>query len=223
MKIVFNQENEPMKEDVHRIAHIVPDKSRVYKYDKFLTKGRRNTVTSNIYTFILVGITIFLIIKGVAFIWIALFCLFTLLSFLFSMPKADNRLKVVYEESSLYPAVVIELKPIKLLVMARVTNEEKNIVWGVTTVIANGLPIDNLEIGTRIPCCVLYGLRQDEKTKFCNDIEVHPICWATGDKLVLNNAISRIDIQEWNFLEKLINKVWIDGEFAYFSSDFTMI
>ena len=222
MKIVFDKNGDHREARAFRPAEIIPDKQRVYKHDKYLRKLRKNILGSNIYTIILLGLAIFTIIQGASLILSIGICVATVLCFFVSMSgsDADERMLYIYEESSLYPAIIVGLNPVKLLILVKVTQGGDNCKWGVTTVTVDNLPADNPRIGSRVPCSVLYGPKKDKNTKLCNDIEVHPIYWATGNIAIINNSINRIDRKEWAFLEELKAKQIHILNFVYFNADF---
>ncbi len=205
-----------------RSAHIEPDPDRLKEYDIYIEKSKKDKLKALFWVLIFGGVAFTLISKGYG--WWALipgvFVLYNLFSLIMQLIATP---KMAFSSGLLIPGIVVETNPVKVLAMAEMqNNDDAPVCWGLKVLTSPKWPETNPQIGERIPCVSLFG--GSYKGVWVN-MEPRPLIWGTGDKEVLNNAISAIDENEWEIINKLkdkaLNNSKIENDVVYFNKDLT--
>ena len=207
-----------------RAVNITPDLDRLAQYDEYPEKLRRQKRTNLLWFAIFAAPTVALIYKG--FPWwsiipgiLAVWNLFWFIAHRNASPQA------VYEKGLLCGAVVVSENPLQIAVMAQMqTADDDPVCWGVQSFDVKDLPAQKITKGERVPCAVLFSGMMPFAGVW-GDMSPHPLCWATGDKAILENAKNAIDENEWKTLETLAKQaaeredIDFTKKIAYFNED----
>lgn len=134
-------------------------------------------------------------------IFIAVFILSVCIRGYFAKPSA-NVAKVSYEIGSLIPGIVVKESPLTIMTLIQIPNpdnaEEQQ--RAIQTNQFKGLPSQSMEVGTRVPCCAVFGVASRKKAQ--NVMYVFPVDFASEDKILLEKALQAIPEEEWLQLER---------------------
>ena len=182
-----------------KIANVEPILKRVTKYDPYFKGANSNRIKSKLWVWGSLLVLVFCIIKRPEFyLLIISLCVVSIIVLVFSLGLKLPSPPVVYKEGFLVPSIIIQTKPLKLMVLVKTMKDEENIL-GVTIITVKKLPDTELKIGVKVPC-VIYAIIPYEKNYPCENVDLHPICWATDDLNTINDSINTIDKQEWDIL-----------------------
>jgi hypothetical protein len=185
-----------------RALNIAPDPERLAKYDDYPAKARKIMWKQFAYATIFAVMTVALIATG--HIWWAILpvlpCLWCLwIGFLHrnASPQA------VYESGLLCGGIIVNETPLQIAVMAPMqTSETDPTCWGVQCFDIKELPLHNIKRGERVPCAVMFGGAMPFSGLW-SMMEPHPVCWATADASLVEQARRAIGEDEWRTLETL--------------------
>ena len=104
-------------------------------------------------------------------------------------------------EAHLSPAVITKLSPLTIVALTDMRGDADEIRYGLQMVESVQLPGHKLEVGEWIPCSVTFHPGEDDE--YWGDFEVHPLCWATPDQKVWQEAVKLIDPRLWRKLEAI--------------------
>ena len=206
-----------------RAVHITPDLKRLEKYDEYPAKVRKQKLKNLFWFMIFAAPMATLISKG--YVWwsiipgiLAVWNLFWLIAYRNASPQA------VYEKGLLCGAIIVGENPLQIAVMAEMqTTEDAPACWGVQRFDVKELPLHKIVKGERIPCAVMFGGMPF--AGLWSVMEPHPVCWATADVSLLEEAKQTIDENEWGMLELLADvaaerqDVDYSTKVAYFNED----
>jgi hypothetical protein len=185
-----------------RALHITPDLERLAKYDDYPAKARKVMWRQFAYSVLFAAPAISLIVKG--YVWWsilpALPCLWCLwIGFLHRNASPQK----VYESGLLCGATIVNEDPLQIAAMAEMqTAETDPVCWGVKRFDVKELPLHTVKKGERIPCAVMFGGAMPFSGLWAQ-MEPHPVCWATADASLVEQARQAIDENEWRTLETL--------------------
>lgn len=133
-------------------------------------------------------------------IFIAVFILSVCIRGYFAKPTA-NVAKVSYEIGSLIPGVVIKESPLTIMSLIQIPNPDKpeEQQRAIQSNEFKTLPSQNTQVGTRVPCCAVFGVASHKKAQ--NVMYVYPVDFASEDKILLEKALQSIPEEEWVQLE----------------------
>ncbi len=111
-----------------------------------------------------------------------------------------------YVSGMITPAMIVKTEPVTLAAMSLVNmNEGDEPVRGFKTFTVPDLPGQELRVGEKIPCSSLFGGPMP-LARVYSEFEPHPLCWATADKKVYEEAVEVISSElegEWEALEQV--------------------
>lgn len=207
-----------------RALHITPDMERLARYDDYPEKARKIMWKQFAYAALFAVPTIVLIAKG--YIWWAILpalpCLWCLL---IGFLHRNASPQAVYESGLLCGAIIVNESPLQIAVMSEMqTSETDPTCWGVKRFDVKELPLHTIKNGERVPCAVMFGGAMPFSGLW-SMMEPHPVCWATADTALVEQARQTIDENEWRTLETLVSlaaertDVDYSKDVAYFNED----
>ncbi len=212
-----NESNETMKEDVNNIGdegklvnlskasralNISPDLERVAKYDEYPAKAKKEAQRHFGYFALFAVPTAILAVKGYVW-WSVLPGVIALWNLVIGLVVRSTTPEKIYRSGLLSPAVIVNENPLQIAVMAEMqTGEDLPVCWGVKRFDVKELPMHTIAKGERVPCVVMFGGARGF-AKVWSEMEPHPVCWATGDESVLEQAGQVIEEEEWRTLHLL--------------------
>lgn len=99
-----------------------------------------------------------------------------------------------------------------ILVLAE-TTENEEVHWGLCSVKFKELPpVHNRKVGERVPVTCAYGAAWGNE--YCTSIMPSLIAWGTDNRDVIQQAINAISENEWNALEKNIDRYDFKPEYS---------
>ncbi|AKK02595.1 DUF3239 domain-containing protein [Corynebacterium epidermidicanis] len=136
----------------------------------------------------------------------AIFCF----SLIFILPRQIGGAQRLYDSYELVPAIVAEVNPRDLVLMALVNASadpaaQRRPALALRTVTKlEGHPT---KVGVRVPSVAVSGRRSIGKDAQWDEISPMPIAWATPDRSVLVDAERAIPEAEWRRLDKLLPRL----------------
>ncbi|MDH6306664.1 hypothetical protein M2459_003343 [Parabacteroides sp. PF5-5] len=179
--------------------HIDGDLERIKKYDALVEENKKAKRQFLLYSLIALSITGGLIrtghpwwsiIPGIVF----LFYLFSYLMMRAATPQS------IYKNGLLIPSVVTSVNPIQIVAVADMrAKDEAEMIYGAKRFTYNDWP-EKVNIGDKIPCAAMFASGLSDHH---NNMEAHPIIFATDNKEEIEKCIAAIEYNEWNTCEKL--------------------
>ena len=209
-----------------RALNVTPDLKRVERYDEYPAELKKQKL-KDLSLFLLFAAPAATLVSKGFYWWSILPGLIAFWNLYWYIMHRNASPKTVYESGLLIPAIITDIKPLQIVAMANMStsDDDADVCWGVQRFSINELPLHNIKNGERVPCVAMFG--GSAFAKVWSMFEVHPVCWATADISVLQEAIIAIneDEDEWKILETLAQKaaerddVDFSGEVAYFNKD----
>jgi hypothetical protein len=209
-----------------RAARLAPDLERLKKYDEYPAKTRKQKLRHLFWALLFGAPTALLIAKGYPWWSIVpgLFAVWNLFCFVIYRNASPE---AVYENGLLCAAIIVNEDPLQIAVLAEMqTDEDAPTCWGVKRFDVKELPLHTLQKHERVPCAVMFGGVMPFAGLW-SEIEPHPLCWASGDAALLEEAKNAITEAEWCTLEGLSvcaekrQDIDFSKEIAYFNADFS--
>lgn len=107
-----------------------------------------------------------------------------------------------FANALLTPGIVISREPLRVAVLANISNGVGKTYHGVRRLDLPALPVHEHEPGTRVPFSTTF--REGDHAERWGDFNPEPICFGTGDRKAINECLSRIDGEEFDALELCI-------------------
>ena len=201
----------------YRLTHVPVDDAWVRKHNENLSEVRRLQWSAAILGVIVLAAGIgMLVYSGFAsWAWIvavmatafALGCL----AMVFYIPRKMGSLAQTYATSELVPAIVAEVRPRGLTLLAlvdRAVDRSAGKLPALVTRSCEKLPGHEVKVGERVPCVAVVGNRSARgKDNLYQFISPMPIAWATGDAAVLRRCAKEIPAGEWERLRQNLDRV----------------
>lgn len=115
-----------------------------------------------------------------------------------------------YESELLIPAIITDTNPTQIIALANISSKDdeksgsEHVQWAAKRINLPSLPLHQHTVGQRVPCAAIFGgSRNDLRLAF----EPRPLSWATSSIEEIKHNEGMIPQVEWDFLEKITNKV----------------
>ncbi|MCZ9294784.1 DUF3239 domain-containing protein [Corynebacterium meitnerae] len=136
---------------------------------------------------------------------LALFgCMMLLVAFL--VPRSVGKAQDLYDRYPLVPAVIAEVNPRDVLLMALVNiNVDETLPprYAAALRTVSSIPgIADPKVGTKIPAVAVGGRRSTRDKEHWQEVTPMPIAWATPDKAIISEAQGAIPHDQWRKLDK---------------------
>ncbi|MBV7295536.1 DUF3239 domain-containing protein [Corynebacterium sp. TAE3-ERU12] len=125
-----------------------------------------------------------------------------------AVPKQVGDAQQLYDYWPLVPAVVAEVNPRDITVLALVnlaSDPQQEPRLALTVRAATNLPGIPRKVGARVPAIAVGG-QHSSKSQYWDEVTPVPVCWATADKATQRNAEKAIANKRWALLEDNIDK-----------------
>lgn len=146
-----------------------------------------------------VVLAVVLIAGAVTSLWLAVW-----------LPRKMGSIEDLYRKSPLVPAVIAELHPRAMTLLALVDIAKPDTEGSAYALVTRNIPIlsgQKQRVGDKVPSVALLGDRGTRsKTKTWQMVSPMPIAWGTKDVAVRARAVEAIDKVEWNFLASKIKE-----------------
>ncbi|HHX85808.1 MAG TPA: DUF3239 domain-containing protein [Actinomycetales bacterium] len=133
------------------------------------------------------------------------------LSMIVYIPRKMGSMERTYATSELVPAMVAEVRPRGVTLMAlvdRTVDRSAGSLPALVTRSCEKLPGHDIRVGERVPSVAVVGNRSarggDNTYQFISPM---PIAWATGDAAVLRRCAKEIPSGEWERLRQNLDRV----------------
>ena len=136
---------------------------------------------------------------------LALFgCMMLLVAFL--VPRSVGKAQDLYDRYPLVPAVIAEVNPRDVLLMALVNvNVDETLPprYAAALRTVSSIPgIADPKVGTKIPAVAVGGRRSTRDKEHWQEVTPMPIAWGTSDKAIIDEAQKTIPHDQWRKLDK---------------------
>lgn len=136
---------------------------------------------------------------------LALFgCMMLLVAFL--VPRSVGKAQDLYDRYPLVPAVIAEVNPRDVLLMALVNvNVDETLPprYAAALRTVSSIPgIADPKVGTKIPAVAVGGRRSTRDKEHWQEVTPMPIAWGTPDKATIDEAQKTIPHDQWRKLDK---------------------
>ncbi|MEJ5997326.1 DUF3239 domain-containing protein [Corynebacterium sp. H130] len=184
------------------------------KNNEFFRDASRLQITSGIFGLILAAIAFLIFRIGAAWslaVAIALgsFAIFCF-ALIFILPRQMGSAQRMFDSYPLVPAMVAEVLPRGLVLMALVdanASESGKPVPALAIRNISNLRGHEREVGERVPAVAVAGRRSVGSSDQWDEISPMPIAWGTPSAEVLSDAQKAIPESEWNRLAKYLDKL----------------
>ncbi len=201
----------------YRLTQVPVDPAWVRKHNENLSEVRRLQWSAGILGVIVLGGAIGLLVyAGFApWAWVvtAMAGAFALgsLAMVAYIPRKMGALDHTYATSELVPAMVAEVRPRGLTLLALVDRAVDRSTGGLPALVSRScekLPGHEARVGERVPAVAVVGNRSarggDNTYQFVSPM---PIAWATGDAAVIRRCEKEIPNGEWERLRQSLDRV----------------
>lgn len=196
--------------------HFPVNREHTNANNEYYRDARRLLISSGIFSaLLLVGAVLVLIVFdrtpfviGSAVVLFALAALYVGVTF--QVRRAIKDPQELYDESPLVPAMIARVDE-RTMVLMTLVDMRKNPSDGepvpalatrtVTTI--SGVP---RRVGAKVPAVAVAGTHKS-RTEFYDEITPVPLAWSTPDKAVIAQAQRNIPVNDWNVLERNIDRV----------------
>lgn len=123
-----------------------------------------------------------------------------------SAPSADLA-TTAYEKGLLIPAVIVKERPLTLMSLTDISRSAKSDTPKIAlqkSVLKVSLPSQPSVVGTRVPCCAVFGITSSKGKN--NGLLIYPVDYASPDKTMVEKAEVAIPEEEWQLLEANIDR-----------------
>lgn len=128
----------------------------------------------------------------------------------FWLPRKMGSIEDMYRKSPLVPAVVSELHPRAMTLLALVDVAKPDTDGSAYALVTRNIPLlpgQKQRVGDKVPSVALLGDRGTRSTATTwQMVSPMPIAWGTKDVAVRARAVEAIDKVEWNFLASKIKE-----------------
>lgn len=187
------------------------DEKYAKQNNEMLRDSRRLVLSGIVFSIILaaIGLVAWFLADGAAWGWITAI-VFVILALVFvgisfAVPKKMGTAQQLYDTYPLAPAVVAEVNPRDVVIMALVnTNVNPDLPprWALALRTINRLGEHPRKVGTHLPVAAVHGKRTVQDQDHWDQISPMPITWGTPDIDVVEQARKSIPQQQWEKLNK---------------------
>lgn len=201
----------------YRLTDIPVDPAWVRKHNENLSEVRRLQWSAGILgAIVLAAGIVALVLSGFAsWAWIlaAMAGLFAIgcVAMIAYIPRKMGSMEHTYATSELVPAIVAEVRPRGLTLLAlvdRAVDRSAGKLPALVTRSCEKLPGHDVRVGERVPSVAVVGNRSarggDNTYQFVSPM---PIAWATGDVAALRRCEKEIPAAEWERLRQNLDRV----------------
>lgn len=191
------------------------DEAYAKKNNEFLRDTKRLQVSALLFGLVLlaVGGGLYYLADGAVWGWIVLLmmAIMAVISFIMIpiLPRQVGSAQSLYDQYPLVPAVVAEINPRDVVLMALVNlnvDETRPPRWALALRTVTRLGVHQRKLGERVPAAAVSGRRTVRDQDRWDEISPMPITWGTTDTDVVRTAEKTIPHDLWNKLEKNRNK-----------------
>lgn len=201
----------------YRLFDFAIDKQWARTYNEHLKEIRRLQISAAILAAVVIAGAVAAVlfipdrIAGymVAFV-LGVFAL-GMLAMIVVIPQKMGAIERTYAISELVPALIADVRPHVLVLVALVdlaVDRKVGSVPALATLSCEKLPNTQHTVGQRVPCVAVAANRsargKDNRYQFMSPM---PIAWATPDKDVLRQAIAQIPNAEWETVRRHLGRV----------------
>ncbi len=189
---------------------------RILKYDRSLASAFKGACVIFLIASAAIGGCIWLYATG-HWVWgtllaIILFLFKQVIGMVFlGVCLAPRRIKQMYGNALLSPALIISEKPLRCLCTANLSNGMGEDYVGVKIIEPSQLPISTIKIGRAIPCVSTF--EDGEHDDRWDDFSPSPIEWGTGDKNEVKRCMEKLDEDDRKTLAKVYT-MWQNKAFT---------
>lgn len=201
----------------YRLADIPVDDAWVRKNNENLAEVRRLQWSALVLGLLVLAAGIGLLLYSEMEMWgwmiAVVFGIFALGCFamIFYIPRKMGSMARTYAVSELVPAVVAEVRPRGVTLLALVDQAVDRSTGSQPALASRScekIPGHEVRVGERVPSVAVVGNRNarrgDNTYQFISPM---PVAWATGDRSVLRRLVGEIPGSEWERLRQSIDKV----------------
>lgn len=124
----------------------------------------------------------------------------------FLVPRSVGKAQELYDRYPLVPAVIAEVHPRDMLLMALVNvnvDETKPPTYAAALRTVTSIPgIKDPKVGTKVPAVAVGGRRNARDAEHWQEVTPMPIAWATSNQAVVTEARQAIPQDQWHKLDK---------------------
>ncbi|NLZ58574.1 MAG: DUF3239 domain-containing protein [Corynebacterium sp.] len=192
------------------------DEAYAKKNNEFLRDTKRLQTSAFFFGLILLALGGFLyyLANGAVWGWMVMIMMgiMAIISFIMIpvLPRQVGSASSLYQQYPLVPAVVAEINPRDVVLLALVNiNVDTSVPprWGLAVRTINRLGVHDRKLGERVPSVAVSGRRTVRNQDRWDEVSPMPITWGTTDKDVVREAEKTIPHDLWNKLEKNRNKL----------------
>lgn len=201
----------------YRLADIPVDDAWVRKNNETLTEVRRLQWSAGILGLIVLGAGVGMLIYSDMDVWgwmiAAVAGVFAIgsLAMIWYIPRKMGSLHHTYANSELVPAVIAEVRPRGVTLLALVDQAVDRSAGKRPALVTRNtgmIPGHEAKVGERVPCVAVAGNRSargnDNLYFFLSPM---PVAWATSDKAEIRRLAKEIPSGEWDTLRKNLERV----------------
>jgi hypothetical protein len=107
-----------------------------------------------------------------------------------------------FRDGLLVPGVVVSREPLALVALADMGKGVTGVEYAIARLEPRRLPSHSHEPGTRVPCVARFA--EDADADLWRWFYPHPICWATGDPMDLDQCFARLGEEPFRRLEACV-------------------
>jgi len=201
----------------YRLADIPVDDSWVRKNNETLSEVRRLQWSAGILGLIVLGAGVAMVVVSEQAAWgwmiAAVAGVFALgcLAMIWYIPRKMGSLHHTYATSELVPAVIAEVRPRGVTLLALVDQAVDRSVSSRPALVTRNtgtIPGHESRVGERVPCVAVAGNRSARgKDNLYFFLTPMPVAWATSDKAEIRRLAQQIPAREWETLRQNLDRV----------------
>lgn len=201
----------------YRLADFPVDDAWVRKNNENLSEVRRLQWSAGLLGVVVlaagVGLLVFAGFAGWAWIVAAIALLFAVgcLAMIGYIPRKMGSMQHTYSTSELVPAIVAEVRPRGLTLLAlvdRAVDRSAGKLPALATRSCEKIAGHEIRVGERVPCVAVVGNRSARGTDNTYQfISPMPVAWATPDTAVIRRLAKEIPAGEWEIVRQSVDRV----------------
>lgn len=201
----------------YRLADFPVDDAWVRKNNESLTEVRRLQWSAGILGVVVLaaglGVLVYSGFEAWGWIVAVMAGMFALgcLAMIGYIPRKMGSMAHTYATSELVPAIVAEVRPRGLTLMALVDRAVDRSAGKLPALVARScekIPGHDLKVGERVPCVAVVGNRSARgRDNLYEFISPMPIAWATPDAAALRRLTREIPAGEWETVRQNLDRV----------------
>ncbi|MCS4536430.1 DUF3239 domain-containing protein [Corynebacterium sp. HS2168-gen11] len=191
------------------------DSAYAYTHNELLKDTKRLQISAALFALILLGIGYGLTFVYTDMMGTIIFSCFAImaaisLALIVIIPKTVGTPVALYEQYELCAAMIAEVEPRTMTVMALVNmNTDPTVApkWGLAIRPITALGDTPREVGVKVPSVAVTGRRSVGQSDTWDEISPMPIIWGTADTSVIERAEKEIPTKQWKLLEANLSRV----------------